>query len=162
MVSVSRPNEMIGGTLSLTVMVAALDLIAPLVAEMVVAPAATPVTTPAALTEAIAGLTDAKVNAPPGGNGKLLASSLLGFATALPVGATVDALSTRLMDVITCCTLSVAAPVTPCAVARTLVSPFARARARLVCVPLESRSATDGLDDTHAKSMPLITTSSVS
>ena len=63
--SVSRPNEMIGGTLFVTVIVAVFDVIEALVAVTVVAPIATPVTTPDAFTDATATSADANVNVPP-------------------------------------------------------------------------------------------------
>ena len=159
---VSRPNEMIGRTEVLTVIVATFDVIAPLVAVIVVVPIAIPVMTPLRFTVAMPGAADAKVNVPPGGSAKPFASSRRGLATEMPAGAMVAALSRRSMAVMTCCTLSAALPTTPCAPARMAVNPLARARARTVCVRIESSWATDGFDEIQAKSMPAITTLIVS
>ena len=68
----------------------------------------------------------------------------------------------RSTEVITCAIVNAAAPVTPCAVARIAVKPFAAASARAVTGPLESIVATDGLDDAHAKVIPVSGASSVS
>ena len=159
--SVSRPKEMTGGTEALTVTGVGADVITPLVAVTVVAPRATPVTTPDAEMVAVAAPCVAKVNVPPGMK-KLFASRRRGVTTAEPFTATTTDVGVISIEVITCATVSAAVPVTPWAMARTAVKPFAAATARAVAVPIESSVATDGLDDVQVNGIPVITTSSVS
>ena len=109
--SVSRPNEITGGTAFVIVITAGADDTVPLVATTLSVPIATPVTMPLELTVARA-FVAAHVNVPPEMNW-LLESLPRAVSPTLPSGATLAVAGVITTDVSTCCTVSAAAPVMP-------------------------------------------------